>query len=111
MRILHISDLHMHAQGDFGQELVLSQLVEDVSEQTTDGPGFDTLVVSGDLTHSGHDEEFTRVSDLLLDPLAEVTGLSRSQMVLAPGNHDIDRSFVSQYLTGLRPSPTSRCPR
>jgi 3',5'-cyclic AMP phosphodiesterase CpdA/tetratricopeptide (TPR) repeat protein len=47
------------------------------------------LVVSGDSTYTGRQDEFDLVRQFLTE-LCENTGMDRSQVVLVPGNHDID---------------------
>ncbi|MFC5287625.1 metallophosphoesterase [Actinokineospora guangxiensis] len=48
-----------------------------------------TVVVSGDLAYTGQQDEFDRVHDFLVALCAEIT-ISPKQVVLVPGNHDID---------------------
>jgi len=47
------------------------------------------LVISGDLTYTGKREEFVLVENFLLE-LCDSLGLRRDQVVLVPGNHDVD---------------------
>lgn len=47
------------------------------------------LVVSGDLTYTAKESEFRRVQ-VWLSELIERLGISSSQIVVVPGNHDVD---------------------
>ncbi len=107
MRILHVSDLHMRAQGDFGQELVLERMLEDVSRAATEAP-FEAAVISGDLAATGQPAEFVRAQDLLIQPLRDALVLPVSRVIVAPGNHDIDRNLLGTFLEpGLKASLNS----
>lgn len=104
MKILHVSDLHLKAQGDFGQELVIERMLEDVKRAADDAP-FDAAVISGDLAATGQPVEFDRVQELLIQPLLEALALPVSKVVIVPGNHDIDRNLIGAFLEpGLKAS-------
>ncbi len=57
---------------------------------------FDLVVFSGDLADKGKSEELDLARALLLDPLVKRLGLEKEQIVLAPGNHDVDRDRISK---------------
>jgi predicted MPP superfamily phosphohydrolase len=102
MRILHCSDLHIEAQADFGQELIIQRMLEDVQIAASTSP-FDVVIFSGDLASSGQRAELDRALDLLIAPLKELLDIPAGRFVIVPGNHDVDRTVISHFLEpGLR---------
>jgi 3',5'-cyclic AMP phosphodiesterase CpdA/tetratricopeptide (TPR) repeat protein len=53
------------------------------------GPEAAAVVLSGDLTYLGKPEEFASVHSFL-DELCANVGLRRDQVIIVPGNHDVD---------------------
>jgi len=90
---LHVSDLHVKAEGDtWPQEVVLREMVADIGRRAAGIDGLAFVVVSGDLAYSGRQAEYTRVRTLL-DQLSDATGLPRTRVFCVPGNHDVDLSL------------------
>lgn len=100
---LHVSDLHF-GHGDVGhgynQQRVLSALAEDVRTQVHMGrlPSPDLIFVTGDIAFSGGDlrrfpveDEYGKAASWL-DELAASVQVSAQNLVLIPGNHDVQRS-------------------
>lgn len=100
INILHISDLHYCEKNKNDIKLVLKAMFDDVrllieSENITP----DIIVFSGDLVFSGDIfEDFNSASDALFKPLFQLTGLSKDQLVLAPGNHEVERNKIIDYV-------------
>lgn len=93
---LHISDLHpkMEESGEvhFDQEQAYSEFLNDVMQQ----PGLAlnpirTTLVSGDISFQGKAESF-EWAQRFLDKLALNLTIPKNQIVLTPGNHDINRT-------------------
>jgi hypothetical protein len=74
----------------------MQAVIEDVKQQISDRP-IDLIIFSGDLTWSGSKAEFAQAQELLLYPLQALTGCSREQIVLVPGNHDVCRCLIDEY--------------
>jgi predicted MPP superfamily phosphohydrolase len=96
MRILHISDLHASATEDYGQKRVASALVKHIEAEHQQQP-VDLIVFSGDLANHGTEEELVLGHELVIEPLLTVLGLTSRQLVLVPGNHDVDRARINTY--------------
>lgn len=92
-RILHISDLHLaegfHAfplkDGDMDKPSLAAAIYQAVKAEHLI-PGI--VIVSGDLTWSGTEEEFDLAFNCL-DAIRSTLGLQRQHFVIVPGNHDI----------------------
>src|SRR6201998_3307149 len=86
VKILHISDLHYRESSDS-----LALLKE--AERQLHNLGPDYILITGDLTNDGLDEQFERVKRF-------VSSLDFCQVLLIPGNRDAARTIV--------PAPTER---
>ncbi len=92
---LHLSDLHFKASPSYNANVVLDELLKDVTarvEKVSLKPDF--IVVTGDVTFSGKPAEYELAVDFF-DRLLEITGLSKARLFVVPGNHDVDRARVS----------------
>jgi 3',5'-cyclic AMP phosphodiesterase CpdA/tetratricopeptide (TPR) repeat protein len=102
--LVHLSDPHfgwgeregkpvfMHRFRDTENSYTLSaELTGELTRAMRDNYRIEdvVLVVSGDLTYAGKSEEFVLVENFLVE-LCGSLGLGRDQVVLVPGNHDID---------------------
>lgn len=104
LTILHVSDLHFDSEGDFDRQIVIKALLADLMEHRANGIQFDAVVFSGDLVYAGSNKtSYQLVTERFLDPLLAAAGLPRAQLVIVPGNHDIDKSEVVSFVeTGLK---------
>ena len=94
--MLHISDLHLRSDLEYGtldkQEQALKLLQSDIEH--LDVIRFHPLaaiVVSGDVAWQCDPDTFDRARDFL-SQLAKQLGVPRGNVVLTPGNHDVDRT-------------------
>jgi tetratricopeptide (TPR) repeat protein/3',5'-cyclic AMP phosphodiesterase CpdA len=103
--IIHISDVHFGSWLKEGQIVDVhrfhdsensSPLSAELSREiarallnTQYGPKDLLLVISGDLTFTGKSQEFKLLERFLVE-LCEAVPLKRDQVVLVPGNHDVD---------------------
>jgi len=95
---LHLSDLHFRSteQHEWDADIVLRELVSDVQhcmQQYRLIP--DLILVSGDIAFSGLSSEYA-LAQAFFDKLLAVTELSKERIFLVPGNHDVNRSRISQ---------------
>jgi calcineurin-like phosphoesterase family protein len=90
--ILHISDLHFGSDFDIrrlgGVDSLLNSLVRDLRE-VNDGKSPHCIVVSGDLTTQGQPEGHVAALEFLVDLTAKLK-LRRKDVVIVPGNHEIN---------------------
>ncbi len=99
--ILHLTDLHL--QADPAAEIkgvrtreTLIDVLQFINEGVhADRWSFDTLVVTGDLTHDERSETY--------EALRELLGESLSQCRLVPGNHD-DRELIRRVFPEITPT-------
>lgn len=108
IRIAHLSDLHARVSGEdgYGQERVVGALLKDIAEHS-DQREVDLFVFSGDLSYDGSSESLEKGRDLLLEPLRNAN--LHAPIILAPGNHDVERSKIDNALdAGLELTLSSR---
>lgn len=98
MLIVHLSDIHFRANDgdplDPNAEL-RRELCGDLRRLRTelDRP-FDALAISGDIAFSGKEQEFV-VARSWIKTLCELIDCPSSGVMVAPGNHDVDRDVVT----------------
>ena len=96
---IHLSDIH------FGQEkggLVIvnndikDSLIKDAQHFISGMPerSANGIIISGDIAYAGKESEYTEAG-LWLDRLTAAIGCNRFAVQVVPGNHDIDRSKIS----------------
>jgi formylglycine-generating enzyme required for sulfatase activity len=105
--VLHLSDLHFGYDRDrtarAQREEALGLLVKPLSKlEPVWKPQI--LVISGDLTWQGKPEGYTQLADWLKEKLFPATGLTASDCVICPGNHDVDRE-AAEALQGHTADP------
>jgi predicted MPP superfamily phosphohydrolase len=104
-RILHLSDLHWDSSSAEDQNLIIRKFEADLQTMTKE-KRVDVVVFSGDLVAKGQDaHSFDTAKHALFDPMAAQFGISKDDILICPGNHDVDRkTALSQtYLeAGLR---------
>lgn len=91
--ILHVSDFHVSHKADRGMQShrlkeLLGFLLADVEAICK----IDTILITGDITYSGHAEEYEIFERVFLSPMLTKLGLNCSRVIVTPGNHDSDRS-------------------
>jgi predicted MPP superfamily phosphohydrolase len=96
MRILHIGDFHFKSKGrGFDQETVVSKFIEHLSLKEK----IDFVFFSGDLVFSGsNSEDFEKAHKLLFEPMYDKLSLALDNIILSPGNHDVNRNECSEAL-------------
>lgn len=98
--ILHLSDIHFGGNHAFknplqkDENIVAKQqlqdiLLDDLKSIKVSSDDIALVVVSGDLTWRASPHEFSNAS-YFLDALKNQFGLSNKQIILVPGNHDIE---------------------
>lgn len=92
MYILHISDLHFGTTQDATRWH--SQLSDDLRQllsklEPERSPVLDILIISGDVANKSLPEEY-EAARRFVTYLCQDFGLKRSQMVIVPGNHDLN---------------------
>lgn len=98
--ILHLSDIHFGENHGFKnplggkQDLIAKQelcdvILEDLRLQGISTADIAIIIISGDLTWRANPHEFSNALDFL-QKLKNYFGLSNKQIIIVPGNHDIE---------------------
>ena len=86
MHILHISDIHLGTVADalnwYGQ--LADDLIFDLNCH-----GLDFMIISGDITNTSSIEEY-KAAKQFLDNLCSKFDINASQLIIVPGNHDLN---------------------
>lgn len=97
--LLHLSDLHfgMEAKSDKEQSLSAQRKnTLDTLEETLRGlprewrP--DLVVISGDIAWKGRTGDYEAAAQWLTSNILEPWALKSSDLIICPGNHDLDRN-------------------
>ncbi len=106
IKILHLSDLHYNHKKPTDTGIILKALWKDLENFS----GIDFIVFSGDLVLGGDREaDLEGAQKAFIQPLLEKTGLPPDRFFPAPGNHDIQRDRIDEFLEeGLRNKLKSR---
>lgn len=92
MKILHLTDFHYSSDSSSKakQKRVIDQFLAKSKDEE-----IDFVFFTGDLTFSGKRfDDFIEAKDALLDPLSKKYNVTQENIILCPGNHDVDRSRV-----------------
>ncbi len=95
--ILHLSDLYFGT--DKNAQDRCNRLVQDLNSDDLNCNSLDALVLSGDITKHAVEEEYDEAV-FFLDLLGVSLGLKPSQVVIVPGNHDINWDKEDQQRFG-----------
>ena len=99
VRILHISDLHLHPGTAPNHDGLLGEALEAIGALVAEGRGPQLVALTGDLAHHGQPVEFDLVRAWLTDKLLPTVGLSPADVLVVPGNHDLDRKVARGIAT------------
>lgn len=90
---LHLSDLHL-GRDVYNEKIVLEKLLADIKTQIEiNNIELNLVFITGDLTFSGQKEEFDHVQEFIGELLI-VTKLNKDDVVVVPGNHDVNHNQV-----------------
>ncbi len=100
---LHLSDLHLTCKKDsedwtiksINQDIVIRSLLEAIQELLIEKDQKPDLVfITGDLVRGGKPDEY-KVATEFCDQLLKITNLSKQQLFIVPGNHDVNRDEIN----------------
>ena len=89
-RWLHISDFHLKSGGSYDADVVLGALLNSLPNLIGKFGAPQFVIASGDIAQSGKPSEYLQATKLF-DDLLDILKLSRKDLFVVPGNHDIDR--------------------
>ena len=98
MLLLHIADIHFRAPQCATPSMdperpYRTVLLSDVESRVRKLGPVDAILVGGDVAFRGATEEYTAALDWLKQ-LAKAASCTLEQVLVVPGNHDVDRSAV-----------------
>lgn len=102
IRILHLSDFHFRKDREEDFNDVLFGLGDTIATMVKDDKSPHFVVLTGDLAWSGKKAEYQLakkwIDEHLLKP---IKGFSVENLLIIPGNHDVDRSKVNSAINYL----------
>ncbi len=93
---LHLSDWHQEGK-KFDRRVVGEALIAEIERRKTISPDLakiDFIIFSGDVANTGQADEYEDAIRKLFQPLLDATGLKPDQLLIVPGNHDLDRELI-----------------
>ncbi|WP_374322111.1 metallophosphoesterase [Brevundimonas sp.] len=87
---LHLSDFHFQEAGAYDREVILTSLLTSLPDLRSRGYCPDVVFVTGDISNTGAIEEYDAATEFF-DKLLEVLSLTRKELFVVPGNHDVYR--------------------
>jgi predicted phosphodiesterase len=97
---LHISDLHFKSGENYDQDVVTRAFINSLPNLLSRYGPIDAIFVTGDVAYSGKEDEYD-IADVFFQRIIETTGVSRENIFIVPGNHDVQRSEVLSLSTSL----------
>jgi 3',5'-cyclic AMP phosphodiesterase CpdA len=94
---LHISDFHFSESQSYEESIVVQALLRDLANWdkfTRKVDHLDFVFLTGDIAFSGQAAEY-HLASRFLDDLRRITHVRKSQLFLVPGNHDVNRSLIT----------------
>jgi DNA repair exonuclease SbcCD nuclease subunit len=98
LRFLHLSDLHFgqarHKPNEKSYEMCHVEFLDDCKKWLAGKSAgkADAVLITGDVAYSGSVEEYGIAANAIKE-ICTVVGTER--VLIVPGNHDVDRSFVN----------------
>lgn len=96
---IHLSDIHFGhgmVQHRFDQKTVMEKLITDVERmRKTLGPP-DFIIFTGDIAYSANSEKEYGPAARWINRLAVAARCTLDQIMVVPGNHDVDRSIAAK---------------
>lgn len=101
MLILHLSDIHFSNRDinkPYDQNLGLrDDTVDDVKKMRAKiGHDVDAILISGDIAYHGQKAEYDFAAKWLEEELCPAAGCKFENIVVIPGNHDVDRRAAAE---------------
>jgi len=104
---LHLSDLHLRTGDTYDQDIVLKSLINDIRVFALSHNPIHFIFITGDLAASGKPEEYSIAKQFLAE-LMLASGVPVERIICVPGNHDVDRSYISNFSKSASESLSSR---
>lgn len=96
MKIFHISDFHFKESARDKSKVIAQALLKSIGNERSEA---DLLIFTGDLVFSGKEyKDFEEAYKLLILRVAHALNLNKEQIFFAAGNHEVDRSIISNSI-------------
>jgi 3',5'-cyclic AMP phosphodiesterase CpdA len=100
MLILHLSDIHFNNRDikrPYDQNLGLrGDTINDIRLMRKEiGKAIDLILISGDIAFRGEQDEYAYAWTWITETLCPAAGCSEKNIVVIPGNHDVNRKAAS----------------
>lgn len=99
LRFIHLSDIHFSNRGatfGFDPDRELRNAVRrDIERMCNELGPANAILVSGDIAYAGKREEYAAAAEWL-DDLCRAAQCDIENVLLCPGNHDVDRDVLAQ---------------
>lgn len=97
----HFSDLHMPKNDLFEHKKVIGALWEDIKHHINLGFIPDFVAFSGDVAQCADTDEYNNAIELFFEPLIKHTQINIENLIIVPGNHDINREMTESLQNPL----------
>ena len=99
LRFLHISDIHFNNSVGIDSHLdrdkdIREQMLNDLKKQVRAQRPIDLVFVGGDIAFKGKSDEY-EFANTFLKQVTRICGCKDSNVLVVPGNHDVDRSLLT----------------
>ena len=95
MNILHLTDLHYSDKGKDPSK-VINAIITKIKEENI---VIDFVFFTGDIVNAGSDNaQYSQAVELLFSSLQSELQIDACNIIICPGNHDIDRTKISRSL-------------
>jgi UDP-2,3-diacylglucosamine pyrophosphatase LpxH len=88
---LHISDVHINSGDPYDRNTVFDALIKSLPTLKQKGLDADLIFFTGDIAYAGKPKEYDAAGKLF-DEILKAFELSRGNLFVVPGNHDVDRT-------------------
>jgi predicted MPP superfamily phosphohydrolase len=96
-RFIHISDIHFNRNSPtFGfdpDENLRELFAQDIGKMRNKIGAVDAILVSGDVAYAGKKSEYDLAAKWL-ERLCDLAGCRHEDVIICPGNHDVDQSTI-----------------
>lgn len=97
VRILHLSDFHFSQDTALDADEVLRGISDAVRQLASEGHAPDFIAITGDVAYSGKAAEYALARQWIEQRLlAALPGFDPANLLIVPGNHDVDRSTITE---------------
>lgn len=99
--ILHLSDIHISKKNKVTIKKLVDLLLKDIETLKQDfDVSIDAICITGDLISCGDNakEELEMIWDDFIQPILASQGLNESNVFIVPGNHEVKRQEVIDYI-------------